>query len=140
MAEWDNKPWGGWGGTSKPWGSTTRMKVILLFGLVEVLIAAALYSVIYHIILARPEYIPSKPNTVGDLQRSWHSSNFYQSINIGTRRVELLHYRKIFVTWDKKKQMEWIHLYLVLILLLSFATRIHEMGVNVGSCYHVNHV
>jgi hypothetical protein len=126
MVEWDNKPWGG---ASKSWRVPSEMKAIFLFGTVELCIAFALYCVIYHVVLARPVYIPSNPILLIVLCIVGLAMTLINQSILGPES-RTRHYRKIFEAWDKKKQMRW-NLYLVLILLLSLSACIHEMGVNV---------
>lgn len=126
MVEWDNKPWGG---ASRSGRVPSEMKAVFLFGMVELCIAFALYCVIYHAVLARPVYIPSKPILLIFLCVVGLVTTLLNQSILGPES-RTRHYRKIFEAWDKRKQMRW-NLYLVLILILSLAACIHEMGINV---------
>ena len=105
------------------------MKAVAVFGIVEICIAFALYGVIYHMILARPVYVPSKPILLIVLSVVGLALTFLNQSILGPES-RIRHYRKIFEAWDKKRQMRW-NFCLVLILLLSLAACIHEMGENV---------
>ncbi len=121
MAEWDKGLWRRMPELSRIPKIPSAMKIVFLFGLAELGIAAALDIVICHTIIARPVYIPSKPVIVVFVLAL---AFLTQSILGPESRVE--HYRTIFNAWDKKKKMRW-NLYLWMMALSSWALWIYAI-------------
>lgn len=122
MTEWDDKLWRG---MSKSWMIPSDMKVVFLFGLVEMGIALALYKLIYHAAIERPIYIPSNPILLVVLSAFGLAITLLNQSTLGPKsRIE--HYRTIFKAWDKRRMLRW-NLYLFLITVLAWITWIYAI-------------